>query len=320
MATDTTRPANTGGIDISGIAVGDAIFEATGGGYGAPQGGGGDGAFLGAPGKTGDWVTRDGRTPDGTDPSDSFDFGSLVDPHRDIMLTTDDPDSDNPLLGLMKPDEAPHFANGGPEGTAFWHVVAAVVIIGGIAAGAAYLAGAFDTKGKTEPTERKPATSTLPSDDETNNALNNPENKRGSDYLGNPDADQGRPVDDTLVLKDLLGSLLGTTDLDALTSDPDVFRTAMKSVMDGLASGKVGALGELMSRLDGWQDAASDGLTATAVDRIIDQFGATEVLDFIPFREDLEAPDFLLSIEAVRDAFAAANQDQLLTLPHDNWW
>lgn len=119
MATNTTRPAETGGIDISGIDVADAIFKATGGGYGAPQGGGTDDALLGAPGSTGDWITRDGRTPDGTDPADTFDLSTLVDPKRNIMLTTDDPNSDNPWSAWMKPEETPDFANGGPEGVAF---------------------------------------------------------------------------------------------------------------------------------------------------------------------------------------------------------
>lgn len=314
MATDTTRPAETGGIDISGIDVADAIFKATGGGYGAPQGGGTDDALLGAPGSTGDWITRDGRTPDGTDPADTFDLSTLVDPKRNIMLTTDDPNSDNPLLALMKPEETPHFANGGPEGVAFWHVVAAVAIIGGIAAGAAYLAGAFDD----DPADQaEPKAQDLPSDDETNKVLNDPKNKQGGQYLADPDAAQGGPADDALVLKDLLGSLLGTTDLGALTADPEVFGQAMKSVMEGLASGKVGALGAVLDRLGGWHDDTPDMLTASAMDQLIDSFGDTDILGFIPFRQDLEAADFLLTIDAVRDAFTAVEQGQPISLPAD---
>lgn len=344
MATDTTRPANIGGIDISGIDVAGAIFDATGGGYGAPQGSGGDDALLGAPDKTGDWVTQDGRTPDGTDPSDTFDFGSLVDPHRDIMLTTDDPDSDNPLLALMTPEEAPKFANGGPDGNAdggvleIIAVVAVAVVIAAavvyvvsddgkkqIDSAAAEIRGAFDGlfTGGSDAAGGGAAGSggTLQGfDTKSNNAWQKANQPGGSNYYSDPDADQTAPTDDSLVLSDLLHSLVGTTDIAALASDPQTFMSAVKTVMDGMMTGKVGALGDLMSRLGGGNDGAVDGLAASAMDRLVDQFGATEALDFIPFREDLEAPDFLLSVEAVRDAFTSADQDQQLTPPHDGWW
>lgn len=112
-------------------------------------------------------------------------------------------------------------------------------------------------------------------------------NKQGGQYLADPDAAQGGPADDALVVAHPLGSLLGTTDLGALTADPEVFGQAMKSVMEGLASARSAR------SVPCWTGSAAGTTTSTrtasAMDQLIDSFGDTDILGFIPFRQDLEA-------------------------------
>jgi hypothetical protein len=125
MALDTTntRPVQDGGIDLSGIDIEAAIFEATGGGYGGGQTN--PTTPDGEPTKTPDWVTNFGSTPI----IDEFDFGQPpTDPDAEIKLLAE-PEGSHPLLELFKGEDQPVFANGGPEGTSCGAAVAAVVVI-----------------------------------------------------------------------------------------------------------------------------------------------------------------------------------------------
>lgn len=149
----TTRPAETGGIDLSGIDVEAAIFKASGG----LQGGTPETTLSGSVGtaKTPDQVTNfgDGAT------SDHFDLSQLPADKDDLVKLVAEPEGSNPHIDLMSPDAEPQFANGGSEGIGNPAVVAAGV---GLVAIAAALIWAVDKltspveKPKAEPTD-KPA-------------------------------------------------------------------------------------------------------------------------------------------------------------------
>jgi len=118
----TTRPADIGGIDISGVDVATAVWEATGGAYGGTP----REAELSTGGttpKTSDWVT----TPMDSPIADYFDFSKPpADRDAEIKLLAE-PEGTHPLMELFKGDDVPNFANGGPEGLA--NPVAAAVVI-----------------------------------------------------------------------------------------------------------------------------------------------------------------------------------------------
>lgn len=137
--TTTTRPAGTGGIDLSGIDIAAAIFKATGGGYGAP--GTSQPADGGTPVKLPDWMTNFGNGA----LSDHFDFSAPPADRDALIKLLADPEASHPMFDLFKGDDQPVFANGGPEGTAWL----GPAIVGLIIIAAIYLSGGCD--GKPEP-------------------------------------------------------------------------------------------------------------------------------------------------------------------------
>ncbi len=135
LDTTTTRPVEGGGIDLSGIDIDAAIFEATGGGYGGGRGGQTNPtAPEGEPRVNSDWVTNWGNGP----VSDEFDFSTPPrDPQEEIELVAE-PEVDNPLIDLLNPqtgggEPTPTFKNGGPEGIS----IAPLVVVGALVVGAA---------------------------------------------------------------------------------------------------------------------------------------------------------------------------------------
>jgi hypothetical protein len=120
-----TRPANSGGIDLSGVDVAAVIFDATGGGYGTPRDSNLPQTESGVAVKTGDWLTNWGST----NVMDEFDFSKPpADPDAEIKLLAE-PEGNHPLIDLVSGDPDLHFANGGPEGAAWIVPVAAAAVI-----------------------------------------------------------------------------------------------------------------------------------------------------------------------------------------------
>ena len=123
-----TRPANTGGIDLSGIDVANVIWAAKGGLYGTPGNTTtSDGGTLSKPN---DWVTNWGNGGI----SDQFDFSKPpADRDAEIKLLAE-PEGSHPLMELFKGDDAPNFANGGPDGIGnpFAAAAALLVILWGV--------------------------------------------------------------------------------------------------------------------------------------------------------------------------------------------
>lgn len=107
----TTRPANIGGIDISGIDVADAIWQAKGGLYGNPSQTDTT-STSGTTPKTSDWVT----TPMDSPIADHFDFSKPPADRNDLIKLMAEPEVVHPLMELFKGDDAPVFANGGADG------------------------------------------------------------------------------------------------------------------------------------------------------------------------------------------------------------
>jgi hypothetical protein len=137
----TTRPAGIGGIDLAGIDIARAIFEATGGGFGTPRET--QPAADGAPAKLPDWTTNWGNG----ELKLGIDFGKTPPADRDALIKlVAEPEGSHPMFDLMQPAAEPAFPNGGPEGTGWVVVAAAVVIVGAAALAAHYLAGSFDDR------------------------------------------------------------------------------------------------------------------------------------------------------------------------------
>lgn len=336
MAQDTTRPVGDGiGIDLSGIDVAGAIFEAKGGLYGTPQDGvTTDPALLGAPGRDGTWVAGDGRTPDGTDPADTFDPGQIVDPLRDISFTTDPILQGNAPAPLLVEAETPNFANGGPDGAACEPIEVALVVAAVVAVGAviAYnvsdgakasidkawddASGFFDKLFTGDDAGNAPAQPSLrPLQGDTRKPA---DFNRPADYFTNPDADQSQPADDGAVLRQAFGDLLGSGNPFGLALDVETFMKG-GSVLDAMNGGKGAALADIMAGFSRFGIDATDGLTAGELGRMGEALGLGDLLGFLPLGGPDEADRLLLDATTVETLFAATDET-ILTLAHTDWW
>ena len=319
MATEDTRPAGIG-IDLSGIDIDAAIFKATGGALGTPQGGDPDGSLLGPPVNPDIWVTNTGSPGLPDDPSDGFDPSLLGDPDATIRYTTDPVMPDNPLLDLMKQEETPHFANGGPEGQAIapvvvFAVVAAVVIIGG----AAYVAHEWSKESAQAPVVEPAAEGEGKDLNAESNKAMDAAKKQKATYLSDPDADGG-PQMDGAVLHKLVTDLLGTSDLDALGSDPKAFAAAVSHFAEALVAGKVGEVADLLNGLEDFGLDVDALLAGGLGAKIDDMIGLDDMLGFNPLAMDMDA--FAVELmPMVTEAILEAQQEQHFTLiTHDAWW
>ncbi len=336
MSGTTTRPAGIGGIDLGGIDPAWAIFEATGGGYGNPQGGASEDALVG-PSRTGDWITQDGRAPQPGDPLDGADPGKLVDPHRDIMLTTDPVMPANPLLGLMKEDSAFHFANGGPEGQSNPLVVAGVagaVIVGGVIAYAAsndfkaavdgagaaardFFDGLFTGGGDAAPEGKSKNLNGF--DRKSNDAMNSAKQNHEPQYLQNPDADPAAPQDDAKVLGRIWTDLLGGNDIGTLAADPKAFVGGVGKLVDGFMHSHADSLGALISGLDGLGIEVRDGISGQELDDLAGALGLGGLLGAMPFGPVQDMQATLLPADAVLALFVTPEQTAVW-FGQPDWW
>ncbi len=335
MSQQTTRPAGEGtGIDLSHLDPAQVVFEATGGGHGAPPvNGGTDPSLLPPLVRDGTWVAGDGRTPDGTDPADTFDPGTITDPLRDISLTTDPIMPDNPLLPMMEEEEKPDFANGGPEGAeigAAGAFLLALALLGvGIAAYnlsndvkaavdglAAEIVAAFDewVSGGGDDAE-PPAGKKLNS-----NPLNGKSIKdfdKPSPYMTDPDA-PGDATDGGAVLAKMFAELIGDRDPTGLATGPEGFGSGA-GTLDALNGGSLDRLGKLMDGLKGFGVDASDGLTGEEMIALSNALGFEEALANMPFMaEDPER--ILLEASAVERIAVATDTILTLDLGGKDWW
>lgn len=255
--TETTRPADIGGIDLSGADIEAAIFTATGGGHGgatpAPL------APDGEPTKTADWVTTYGGTPI----VDTFDFGQPpADRDAEIKLVAE-PEGSHPLLDLFKDDDQPVFANGGPEGTALGPAVAAVVVVAAFALAAAYLAGAFDEK---EPPPEKTETPELQKWEDT--------------HYTDPDAMTG----DLTSPSDMMADLLKRSGIEGIDTDSVAITDLLARLGD-----QMGKVADLVGALKGAAAAGDADAFAGALARLMDLAG----LDATALEGALTAPEMV---------------------------
>lgn len=311
MSSTNTMPAGDGaGIDLSGIDVAAAIFKATGGLYGSPHGGSAEGLLFGAPANPDIWVTNTGSPWLPEKIATGFDPSVLGDPDATIKYTTDPVTPDHPLITLMTPEETPHFANGGAEGVGCVPIIlGAVAIVGAAALAGAYLAGAFDGDGKA--TEDTPKRGMQKWEDT--------HNEDGSEKRIDPDASAGDPMNDTLVLKQLLGDLLGTDDFAALALDEKAFGAAVGNIVQALMDGKLGTLGELITKIE---DSGVDIAGFAPGEAGVQLASPVDILDQIPFAMDLDAMAVMLDPAAmvVTDFVNEGHEQQVLLVTHDIWW
>jgi hypothetical protein len=334
MSQQTTRPAGEGtGIDLSQFDVAQVVFEATGGGHGAPPPNGGtDPSLLPPLVRDGTWVAGDGRTPDGTNPADTFDPGTITDPLRDISLTTDPVMPDNPLLPLMEEEEKPHFANGGPEGaeiSAGGALLLALALLGvGIAAYklsddvkaavdglAADIASAFDKWVSGGDEAEPPATKKFNS-----NPLNGKTVKdfdKPPQYMTDPDA-PGDATDGGAVLAKIFADLIGDRDPTGLATGPEGFGSG-DGTLDALNGGRLDRLGKLMDGLNGFGVDASDGLTGEEMMALSKALGFEEALATMPFMA-VDPGRILLEASAVERIAVATDTILTLDLGGKDWW
>ncbi|WP_198376580.1 hypothetical protein [Neoroseomonas rubea] len=335
MSQQTTRPAGEGtGIDLSQFDVAQVVFEATGGGHGAPPPNGGtDPSLLPAPVRDGTWVAGDGRTPDGTDPADTFDPGTITDPLRDFSLTTDPVMPDNPLLPMMEEEAKPDFANGGPEGAAIGPggaaLVLALVLLGvgvvaynvnddvkaSVDALAADIASAFDNwvSGGGDDAEQ-PGPKKFTSDPSKGKALKDFD--RLPQYMTDPDA-QGDATDGGAVLAQIFADLIGDRDPTGLATRPEGFGSG-DGTLDALNGGRLDRLGKLMDGLKGYGVDATDGLTGEEMMALSKALGFEDALATMPFMA--EDPQRVL-FEASEVERIAVATDTILTIDlGGDWW
>lgn len=268
MPFDTnTRPVQDGGIDLSAIDIEAAIFKATGGGYGG--GGTSSPTTEGGLTKSPDWVTNYGSTP----VVDEFDFSKPPSDPNDLIKLVSEPEVMHPLMDLFKGDDAPNFANGGPEGISCDPVTAgAALIVGAFLLAAAELAGLFDDE------RPDPAPNGGPSGEkDPQTGLNIWTNK-----LVDPDAVTGDLQSPAALLADLLGradvfgidtSSIEITDILGKLSDnmgkvADLVGALQSAAKTGDSAAFGGALADLM-KLAGL-DGALDGLTTAPQDVLQD--------------------------------------------------
>ncbi len=337
MSQTTTRPAGEGtGIDLSGIDVEAAIFKATGGGYGAPQGGTTtDPALLPAPVRDGTWVAGDGRTPDVTGPLDGADPSTVTDPLRDISLTTDPIAPNNAPAPLLPETQEFHFANGGPAGAASWGlVIGAAVVIGGVVAynvsdgfknavddAGKAIANAFDKLfSGDDDAAADPGKSLEGMDKKANDEWKKANSAGGSNnqYLTNPDADQQGPVDDGAVLRQAFGDLLGAGNTAGLALDVEGFLKG-GSVLDAMNAGKGAALGDIMAGFGRFGIDAKDGLDANEIGRMAEALGLGDLFGTTLLGPPDEMTRLLLDAREVEALFTASGNEFTLVL-RDDWW
>lgn len=242
----TTRPAETGGIDLSGIDVEAAIFEAGGGLLGGtPETTLSDSVGTA---KTPDQVTNGG---DGAI-SDHFDLSQPPADTNDLVKLVAEPEGSNPHIDLIAPDTEPHFANGGSEGIGNPAVVAAGV---GIVAITVALIWAIDKL--TNPVETPKV-----------EPAEVPEGTKINKY---PEEDYTDPNADTGTLQspaEMMASFFEQSGIKGLDANSPEIADLVGSLMDN-----IGKVTDLVSAIKGMQQVGdSDGM-ANAVAELMGLVG-----------------------------------------------
>jgi hypothetical protein len=246
-------------IDLSEADVDKIVFNATGGGYGGvppsqPQveEGATPSVDPGANTNFGDPV--DPPRGDGVDDADP---GTIVDPHRDIMLTTDMVVK-NPLHDIMAPhfeEPSPTFESGGPEGVA----VLGPVVVGLLILAAIYLSGGCDGKKGAE----KPEKAEMPKWEDTH--YSDPDAAGAQDAVPSPKA--------------MLETLFGGTDDDSLFKAPGGEGVKIGDPAATLFD-RIGDLTSLVGRLKGGYGGSTE---AAAPGALLDELGLAGFDDVIAF-------------------------------------
>jgi hypothetical protein len=232
----------------------------------------------------------DPRSP--VSPGD-FDPSTITDPDDEIARRTEEEGEVHPLIRLTSPDPGPRFTNGGPDGQRFldpvsWFMLGLAVVV---IAGLSYVAEKYipdpvliPPPPPTPPTPPpSPPDRGVPDDPPPPDAGENNE-------MRDPDA-QGGPVDDSKFLRNSIASILGKGGY----SDPNTFMVTAKAAVDGLMTGKLNALGLLLTgrELNG---GGNIGMSLDDARKMAADPAVAKVLDTMPFRPDLEGAAYLIQV------------------------
>jgi hypothetical protein len=282
-----TRPVGPDdGSILSDINVAEVILKILAGdGRTPPRGGKGDDATLPEPGKSSTWIMNFGSDPRSPVSPGDFDPSTITDPDDEIARRTEEEGEVHPLIRLMSPDSGPRFPNGGPDGQGLGPFVIPALVVG---FAVVVLAALWYVAEKLIP---DPVVIPPPSPDQGVPDEPPPPDAGEDNEMRDPDA-QGGPVDDSKFLRDAIVSVLGK---GFYRGDPSMFMTAAKATVDGLMTGKLNALGLLLTerQLNG---GGNIGMSLDDARKLADDPAVKEALDAMPIRPDLEGAAYLIQV------------------------
>ena len=300
IPSSNTRPVGPdGGPILSDINVAEVILKIVAGdGRTPPRGGTGDDATLPEPRKPSTWVMNFGSDPRSPVSPGDFDPSTITDPDDEIARRTEDDGEVHPLIRLTSPDTGPRFTNGGPDGQGL--ILPSPVNLGpqllvwGLVILILYVLKDIPDPVVVPPPPPPPSNDGKnkeppPSDDGENKEP--PPSDDGEDNeMRDPDA-QGGPVDDSKFLRNSIASILGKDGY----SDPNTFMVTAKAAVDGLMTGKLNALGLLLTgrELNG---GGNIGMSLDDARKMAADPAVAKVLDTMPFRPDLEGAAYLIQV------------------------